>query len=356
MKYKSLRLDDAARSVIHFCPEALFELYAPVESIPTVIWSRWRPTADDDASSACVRTNIRRLDTQLSPSRWMPDVAYACEVPWASQLWGCEMQARARRFPPSRASTCMAHLLRQAYPVLPVGQIETRAIEVRTSHAPKLVTPKVASRNRFRRAEQQRRGGVLDSSTGMEGLTSFVASGALLAIDPHDRRFSHPARWPFVCLSPRVSANQIVERHDRLLELERTFLMPFPEVRLLLGLVGRARFADDSRFHLIMENTVNDANASTAMNFGHMTEQERRQILLDANERQTRLLEERLRQAAENGKQLGELRGALETARTALTVFLTPAELDQAMAQLAQLGTGESIHAALAEFLTRHKP
>jgi hypothetical protein len=31
MKSKWLRLDDAARAVIHYCPEALFELYEPVE-------------------------------------------------------------------------------------------------------------------------------------------------------------------------------------------------------------------------------------------------------------------------------------------------------------------------------------
>ena len=182
-----------------------------------------------------------------------------------------------------------------------------------------------------------------------EGPCCFVPSDRLIRINPNDLRFAHPDCWPFVCLSPRVSANHIVERYNRLLELERLYQEPFPEVRLLLGLVGRARFDNDPRFTMMMENAVNDAHASTVMNFGYMTERERRKILLDANERQTRLIEERLRQAAE----LGEQRGALKTARAVLSDLLAPVEFDQAMVDLARLETCDAIHAALLEILTR---
>ena len=144
--------------------------------------------------------------------------------------------------------------------------------------------------------------------------------------------------------------------YKRLLELELLYQVPFPEVRLLLGLVGRAKFDNDPRFTMMMENAVNDAHASTVMNFGYMTERERRQILLDANERQTRLMAERIRQAAELGEQLGEQRGeqhgALKTARAVLSALRAPAEVEQAMVDLTRLETCDTINAALLEILT----
>ena len=355
MKSKSLRLDDAARAVIHYCPEALFELYDPVECSAGMMWSKWQPSTNDESEVNRVRTMIRRLDTQLAPSRWIPDAAYSCEVPWGSQLWACELQSTARHAPLSRAGTCMAHLLRQAYPALPAGGIETRAIEVRIRRAPMLPPRRGSQKPGLHGAK------VTDKHLlSTEGLCCFVPSDRLIKINPNDPRFGHPSYWPFVCLSPRVSANHIEERYKRLLELELLYQVPFPEVRLLLGLVGRARFTNDPRFTLMMENAVNDAHASTVMNFGYMTERERRQILLDANERQTRLMAERIRQAAELGEQLGEQRGeqrgeqhgALKTARAVLSALRAPAEVEQAMVDLTRLETCDAINAALLEILT----
>ena len=46
---------------------------------------------------------------------------------------------------------------------------------------------------------------------------------------------------------------------------------------------------------------MNDAAAQSALPLGHMTEQERSQLLIDAEERQRRLHEERLEAAGEKG-------------------------------------------------------
>ncbi|MBU6162443.1 MAG: hypothetical protein KGO50_15105, partial [Myxococcales bacterium] len=78
MQYQPLRLDDVARSVVHYAPDVFFELFSPIVPSSTIPWYDWVPGAVDPWSSHSGRTQIRRLDTQLSPSRWLPDVAYAC--------------------------------------------------------------------------------------------------------------------------------------------------------------------------------------------------------------------------------------------------------------------------------------
>ena len=111
--------------------------------------------------------------------------------------------------------------------------------------------------------------------------------------------------WPLVCLSPNVSADDIVARWHRLTELLDQRLAAFPDVRLLLGHVGRARFPNDERFVSLVEYAVNEPASYPSFQLGHMTEQERQEILFDAEERQRRLHEARLEAAERKGREEG---------------------------------------------------
>ena len=93
------------------------------------------------------------------------------------------------------------------------------------------------------------------------------------------------------------------------------------------------------------ECAVTEAASHPAFDLGYMTEQERQQILLDADDRQRRLHEERLK-AAEEG---GERRGALDTVRLLLARSMSPDNLEQTMSRLSQMATVEEIHRALSE-------
>jgi hypothetical protein len=162
-----------------------------------------------------------------------------------------------------------------------------------------------------------------------------------------------------VCLSQRVTADHLALRLARLVELEKTFAIPFTEVRLLLGYVGRVRFPKDTRFASTMEHTVNESAAHSALDFGHMTEEERHRILLDANERQTRIYEERLKAAERRGlvegERLGlvegERRGLLDAARAALSVHRPAVEVESAVSALQQCTSNDEIKLALGKLL-----
>ena len=102
---------------------------------------------------------------------------------------------------------------------------------------------------------------------------------------------------------------------------------------------------------------MTEAASHSAFDLGYMTEQERQQILLDADDRQRRLHEERLKAAEEEGERRGERRGklrgkllgALDTARLLLARSMSPDDLEQTMSRLSQMATVEEIHAALSE-------
>jgi hypothetical protein len=339
MKHNVIRLDDVARTVVHFFPEAVMELFVPIEDLLATTWWEWQPMSQDRSSPWQNRSQLRRLDTQLSPARWLPDASYACLARGKAQLWGVELQSRARRAPAARASTCMALLLQQAFPAMPITEIESRSIEIRTLRAP-----------RFERVHER---GLLQSRsvkalltrppyrTNLEqlGLVKFERTDALLRLDPNDPRFVHPLCWPLVCLSKRASADHIVLRHDRLRQLEKLCATPFTEVRLLLGLVGQARFPQDERFRTMTELSMHDNATPETLNFGHLTEQERCQILLEATARQTRIFNERLDTARQQGK--------LELARKVLARTLSSSALEVAMDHLSGLESAEAIDDAL---------
>lgn len=306
MQHTTFRLDDIARDVTHYAPEVLFELYAPLEAPCAVTWHEWTPALNESWRGWTVRTDIRRLDTQMSPQRWLPDVAYTCVARGIHEFWGCELQSAARHYPTARASTCFAQLSGQAFPKLPLGHIESRLIEVRTLHAPRIAAALPEPKTAFRRRRHTVLRDPVERDRSREGLLRFEPSDALCKLDPNDRRFSHPRCWPLVCLSHLVSADHIVLRLARLEELEKSHAVPFSEVRLLLGYVGRVRFPKDARIERAMEYIVNDSAAHSAMDFGHMTEEERRRILMDAKERQTRIHEESLKDAKRAGLQEGE--------------------------------------------------
>ena len=364
MQYQPLRLDDVARSVVHYAPDVFFELFSPIHAGTTLPWYDWVPGDADAWSFQAGRTQIRRLDTQLSPSRWLPDVAYACVARANHELWGAEMQGRARRSRPARASTCIAHLIRQAFPLLPAGDIEVRGIELRFRQAPRLTA---SSRDSEPHADVawHPMGRASHGDRYTTGLLQFEASGALFELDPNDPTFAHPRCWALVCLSPNVTADEIVQRVARLAELQSLYRIAFPEVRLLLGQIGRARFPNDRRFVSLLEYAVTEAASHPAFDLGYMTEQERQQILLDADDRQRRLHEERLKAAEQEGKRQGELEGerrgerrgkrrgkllgALDTARLMLARNMSPDDLEQTMSRLSQMTTVEEIHRALSE-------
>jgi hypothetical protein len=357
MQYQPLRLDDVARSVVHYAPEVLFELFSPIHAGTTAPWYDWVPGAVDPWSSHSSRTQIRRLDTQLSPSRWLPDVAYACVAMAIHELWGAELQGRARRSRPARASTCLTHLIRQAFPLLPAGDIEVRSIELRFRQTPRAAASSDESEPyndvAWRPAERASHG-----ERYTTGLLQFEASGALFELDPNDPTFAHPRCWALVCLSPNVTADEMLQRVARLAELQSQYRIAFPEVRLLLGQIGRARFPDDRRFVSLLEYAVTEAASHPAFDLGYMTEQERQQILLDADDRQRRLHEERLKAAEEEGELRGELRGkllgALDIARVLLARSMSPDDLEQTMSRLSQMATVEEIQAALSELAGEH--
>jgi hypothetical protein len=367
MQYSPFRLDDIARDIFHFAPEALFELYAPVEAACAVTWQDWCPDRERQWRGMTVRTDIRRLDTQLSPQRWLPDASYACLARDIHEFWACELQSVARHHPRVRASTCLAKLLRQAFPELPPGGIESRALEVRTVHAPRVARQLPQAKAVFRRQRLVSVSNPAPPARDREGLLRFEPSDALCTLDPWDRRFSHPRYWPFVCLSQRVTADHLALRLARLVELEKTFAIPFTEVRLLLGYVGRVRFPKDTRFASTMEHTVNESAAHSALDFGHMTEEERHRILLDANERQTRIYEERLKAAERRGlvegERLGlvegerrglvegERLGLLDAARAALSVHRPAVEVESAVSALQQCTSNDEIKLALGKLL-----
>jgi hypothetical protein len=383
MQYASFRLDDIARDIFHFAPEAFFELYAPVESPCAATWQEWWPDEHWPRDDKTVRSAIRRLDTQLSPQRWLPDASYTCVARDTHELWAFELQSVARHYPRARASTCLAKLLKQAFPELPPGGIEARALEVRTVRSPRSTSELPQPKAAIRRQRAVASSAPVQSTRDREGLCRFEPSDALCTLDPQDRRFSHPRYWPFVCLSQRVSADHLWSRLARLMELEKTCWIPFTEVRLLLGYVGRVRFPRDSRFASAMEHTVNESAAHSALDFGHMTEEERHRILLDANERQTRLYEERLKEAERRGLvdgerrgleegerrgleegerrgleegerrglEEGERRGLLAAARAVLSARRSAGEVDSAISVLERCATNDEIKVALTSLL-----
>ncbi|MBU6161426.1 MAG: hypothetical protein KGO50_09910 [Myxococcales bacterium] len=367
MQYTPFRLDDIARDIFHFAPEAFFELYAPVESPCAATWHEWWPDAHQPWSGMTVRTAIRRLDTQLSPQRWLPDACYTSVAVNTHELWACELQSVARHHPRARASTCLAKLLRQAFPELPEGGIEARALEVRTVQSPRITRPLPQSKAVLRLQRAVAPSAAVQSTRDREGLCRFEPSDALCTLDPLDRRFSHPRYWPFVCLSQRVTADHLSLRLARLVELEKTCSISFTEVRLLLGCVGRVRFPKDSRFASAMEHTMNESAALSALDFGHMTEEERHRILLDANERQTRLYEERLKEAERKGLEEGERRGLVDgerrgleegerrgllaAARAVLSLHRSASEVDSAISALEQCTGNDEIKVALTSLL-----
>jgi hypothetical protein len=173
----------------------------------------------------------------------------------------------------------------------------------------------------------------------------FEPSRALFDLDPNDPQFAHPRCWPLVCLSPNVSPEQILKRHDQIAHLQREHHVTFPGVSLLLGHVGRARFPKDRRFDLLEEYAVNDATAQSAFHLGHLTEQERNQLWIDAEARQRRLHEERLKAAEE--------KGVLDTARLVLAGKLSPDELEAEMSKLRKLKSADAIQRALVKLLAR---
>lgn len=176
-----------------------------------------------------------------------------------------------------------------------------------------------------------------------------------MTLDPNDRRFSHPWYWPFVCLSVRVCAEQIVDRHARLLALETVYRTPFTEVRLMLGLVGRVRFPNDERFPVMTEVVMNDVTSHPTLRLGHMSERERRQFLMGPTEREALLVEQRLKGARETGEaedqQVSQRDRMLRTCRVLLSPFLSTSELDETLARLSELPTVEAIDAALATMM-----
>jgi hypothetical protein len=356
MKLPDLRLDDIARFVVHCAPEVYFELLSPVNPPSEVTWETWSPDSVDVWSCAQARTSIRRLDTQLAPARWLPDLGYVCITIDVHELWVSELQSAARMAPVSRASTCIAHLTLQAFPKPPLGDIAITATELRMRQAPRLITSSQEAAHSRTEGTASR-----SSSRGRarNGVLRFERSSALFELDPNDPQFAHPRCWPLVCLSPNVSADQILQRYDRLASLQQEHDAAFPDVHLLLGYVGRARFPKDRRFDLLEEYAVNEAAAQSALQLGHMTERERNQLWLDAEQRQRRLHEERIKAAEEKarsegerkGRAEGERKGLLDAAPLLLASVLSPEELEAQMSKIAKLKTAKAIRQRLEQLL-----
>jgi hypothetical protein len=242
MQHADIRLDDAARAVVHFFPQAMMELFDPVEELLRVAWHSWQPSGQDRLPSWSNRTYVRRLDTQLAPARWSPDAGYACTARSTDQIWGWELQSRWRNAPLARAGTCLIQLWRQGDAALSVLQVEVRLIEVRTQQAPRPLRLLPSASRGTHTSLAAGLPGRQAEPLNLLGLVQFVSTDALLKLSPDDGRFVHPWCWPLVCLSRQVSADQIMFRHRRLMDLEATHATSFIEVRLLLGLVGRANF------------------------------------------------------------------------------------------------------------------
>jgi flagellar biosynthesis/type III secretory pathway protein FliH len=106
---------------------------------------------------------------------------------------------------------------------------------------------------------------------------------------------------------------------------------------------------------------MNNPAVENALDFGHMTEEERRRILLDAKEQRLRIQEERLQEAERRGlaegerKGLveGERRGLLDATRMTLTLSLPADEVNPALESLERLNSIEQIRAAIAELVNR---
>jgi hypothetical protein len=84
------------RRIVHAAPEVYFELLSPVNPPSDVTWESWSPASFDVWSCAQARREIRRLDTQLAPSRWLPDVGYSCVTINLHELFASELQSAAR--------------------------------------------------------------------------------------------------------------------------------------------------------------------------------------------------------------------------------------------------------------------
>ena len=50
MKHNVIRLDDVARTVVHFFPEAVMELFVPIEDLLATTWWEWQPMSQDRSS------------------------------------------------------------------------------------------------------------------------------------------------------------------------------------------------------------------------------------------------------------------------------------------------------------------
>jgi predicted transposase YdaD len=92
-----------------------------------------------------------------------------------------------------------------------------------------------------------------------------------------------------------------------------------------------------------MEHAMKHAAVKEALNLGFLTDQERNRILLEATARQTRIYNERLEAAKDEGK----LEGKLELARKVLARTLSSSALEVAMDHLSGLESAEAIDDAL---------
>ncbi len=96
-----------------------------------------------------------------------------------------------------------------------------------------------------------------------------------------------------------------------------------------------------------MEHAMKHAAVKEALNLGFLTDQERNRILLEATARQTRIYNERLEAAKDEGKLEGKREGKLELARKVLARTLSSSALEVAMDHLSGLESAEAIDDAL---------
>jgi hypothetical protein len=323
-----LRLDTIVRWIVHQIPD----LALPYLSGRTGELHKFR--------------NFRRLDTQLAPSRYSPDTAYTFEFDGVQEVIIVEAQKRAIVPPPWRASTCAVQTIQQLTEFQYLDRVRVRLLEARTGQR-----HRVSSRH----TAQAR-------SSGEEGVISFTKTSVLLQGDTRNRFFDDPQTWPILGINLATSADRILELHNLTFQRDTT-KGEYSMVRVLLGAVGRARFPNNPRLRSLYEASMRQAISQPHPQWGYMTIEEVKQLLGLAPLSRKDAFRVSKAGAMLKGRTLGrrkgrlegQLDGALTAAEAMLSAVLTPSELADAMAILAQQTSGDDVARLAREILMRQR-
>jgi hypothetical protein len=312
-------LDALFKLLVHTRPHPLFGLLLAGESKRRTV-SPASPTITD-----CIR-----IDTQLAPTRLLPDAVYLVRTDSEDVaevgdelVVVLEGQTRASTWPPWRTSLIVLALAPQVLALARRPQI--RLLEVRT---------------------KSRAFGAATFANSPPGGIGFMPTNVLLDLAPDDSLFHDPDNIVLLGFSSKVTPVELCIAAERLTERALSSVKAPDNAdywdRLLLGWLCRARFPEHPLTVTMMETLMSEAQNIDTADFGQLTQLERlqlqRQVREEAQARESRLL----KQAKEAGFSDGERQTLLD-----IVAKFAPEVLDE----LTHLKDAPSLRAAVESAL-----